>query len=230
MIEENTVQAEVGRYIAKVLDEHLGQSPEAVKVKMKRPYLLIYLRGFMLPNERFLLKRNEWKRVAETRDLLMIEIKKSLIREVGEIVGLPIKEIYADWNFEKETGLILARMDGESDSAERPDDVDEAALLEKINFVSKKSQKEAETTKITWLADHVFVVERTGIMVDIEKELIRNGATEELRLAKRPLEHRMVNSVRLEPILKRPIEELFLDWDFEGDKGLMIFILKEDPE
>lgn len=231
MTEEKTAHTEIGRYISNVLDVHFGQSPEAVKVMVKRPYLLIHLHGFMLPNERFLLKRKEWKRVAETRDLLMIEMKKSLIRELGEIAEAPIKEIYADWNLERETGLLIAIMEEQdSEAAEWPHRVDKEALLEKINFLSKKSQKEPDSTEIIWLNAHVCLIERKGIMVDIEKELIRNGATEELRLAKRPLEHRMVDSVHLEPILKRPIEELFLDWNFEGDKGLMVFILKEDAE
>ena len=64
------------------------------------------------------------------------------------------------------------------------------------------------------------------IIVDIEKELIKNGAVEELRLAKRPLEHRVIELLQLESVLKQEISEFFVDWNFEEDKSYMVFILE----
>ena len=80
-----------------------------------------------------------------------------------------------------------------------------------------------------WLNNTTVLIERLGIMVDIEKELIKNGATEELRLAKRPLEHRIMEFFKLEPVLKQEISELFVDWHFEEDKSYLVFLLEPKP-
>lgn len=67
-------------------------------------------------------------------------------------------------------------------------------------------------------------------MVDIENELIKNGVIEELRLAKRPLEHRIMERFKLEPVLKQGISELFVYWNFEEDESYMVFILEPKSE
>lgn len=62
-----------------------------------------------------------------------------------------------------------------------------------------------------------ILIRRSGILVRIEKELIKNGFVEELKLAKRLLEHVLLKEVRLEHALKRTISEIFLEWEFEED-------------
>jgi uncharacterized protein YbcI len=230
MAEERTIQDEVGEYVSKVLEEHLGESPESVNVIIKRPYIVVHLSGFMLASERFLLKRSQRKRVAETRDVLMTGLRKNIITDLAKMTGFTVAEFYADWNLEKETGLLMAVIDErkEAHTDEWPKQVEKKELLEKIVLASKKAQKEPGQIDLSWLTDSMLLVERKEIMVEIEKELIKNGVTEELRLAKRTLEHRMINSVDFEPVLKRPIKELFLDWDFEGDKAILVLILETD--
>ena len=70
------------------------------------------------------------------------------------------------------------------------------------------------------------MVRRSGVLVEIEKELIKNGYVEELKLTKRPLEHRMLVEAGLETVLKRAINETFLDWNFEKDKSYTVFLLE----
>ncbi|MGK7376765.1 hypothetical protein ACSFXN_02915 [Planococcus sp. 1R117A] len=48
---------------------------------------------------------------------------------------------------------------------------------------------------------------------------------EQLKLAKRPLEYRLVEESELRKILKREVLETFVDWNFNGDKGYMVLIL-----
>ncbi len=79
-----------------------------------------------------------------------------------------------------------------------------------------------------WLEDELLVIERHGILIDIEKKLIENGIREELRLAKRPLEHRIIKLFNLETYLQRTIRNLYVDWDFEADKGYMVLMMKKD--
>lgn len=64
-------------------------------------------------------------------------------------------------------------------------------------------------------------------MIDIEKQLIANGIAEQLRLAKRPLEHRIIKLFDLQTPLKRAISDLYVDWDFDADKGYMVLLMKK---
>lgn len=228
MTNEKTDQTEMEDFISSFLDHHVGERPQSVNAVMRRPFIVVHLIGFLLSSEKFLLKREETKRVAETRDVMLKGIKLELSEGLAKITGIGVKEIYADWNFEKESGLLLITLDTEMDSTALafPEDVDKEAFHERIIGISKKTQKKPDVIESYWLNGHTILVERRGIMVDIEIELIKNGVIEELRLAKRPLEHRIMEFFKLEPVLKQGISELFVDWNFEEDKSFMVFILE----
>lgn len=232
MTNDQTIQQEVKNYIASFLSQQFGESPHSVNVAIRAPFVVIHLLGLSIPSEKILLKRNEAKRVTETRDIMMNSVKPELIEALANITGFDIMEIYADWNLEKESGMLIAVMDAEVDQAslENPANVGTSALKEKVIDISKKTQKEPDFVAVYWLNDDTILVERRGTMVDIEKELIKNGVAEELRLAKRPLEHRVMEFIKLEPIFNRDISELFVDWNFEEDKAYMVFVLNSQAE
>lgn len=232
MTTDKTIQTEIEDFIASFLQRQFGGSPQSVNVTIRKPFVVIHLTGFLLPGEKVLIKRKETKRVGQTRDLLLNGVKPNLNHELAKITGYDVKEIYADWNFEKESGLLIVVLDTEVDllSLTFPKDVDKVALHETVIGISKKTQKAPETIESYWLNDSTVLIERLGIMVDIEKELIKNGVIEELRLAKRLLEHRVMEFFQLESVLKQEISELFVDWNFEEDKSYMVFILEPKPE
>lgn len=125
---------------------------------------------------------------------------------------------------------MIGVLDAEVDPASLtfPEGVHKEPLHETVISISKK-KKAPEVIESYWLNNTTVLIERLGIMVDIEKELIKNGATEELRLAKRPLEHRIMEFFKLEPVLKQEISELFVDWHFEEDKSYLVFLLEPKP-
>ncbi len=232
MTNDQTIQQEVENYISSFLAQQFGESPHSVNVAMRAPFIAIHLLGLSIPSEKLLLKRNKAKRVTETRDIMINGIKSKLMEALTNITGFDVLEIYADWNLEKQSGMLIAVLDAEVDqvSLESPADVNVEALQEKIIVMSKKTQKEPDFIAVYWLNDDTILVERRGTMVDIEKELIKNGVTEELRLAKRPLEHRVMEFMQLEPIFNRDINGLFVDWNFEEDKAYMVFVLNPPVE
>ncbi len=122
--------------------------------------------------------------------------------------------------------MIIAILDEESsETFEWPEYVDESAFVEKINIASCKGEKIPEKTEAFWLNDRTILVKRSGILVRIEKELIRNGFIEELKMTKRPLERQVMQEVQLETVLKRNISEIFIDWNFEEDISYIAFTL-----
>lgn len=226
------IQVKVEDYISSFLSEQFGASPQSVNAVLHTPFLVIHLLDFYIPSERLLLKRNETNRVAKTRDILLDGVKPELLQGLAAITESKVQELYADWNLEKGSGMFIAVLDAETDQAilESPPEVSTSALKEKVISISKKTQKEPDFIATYWLNDDTVLIERKGIMVDIEKELIKNGVIEELRLAKRPLEHRVMEFIKLEPIFNREINELFVDWNFEEDKAYMVFRLNPKSE
>ncbi|MCM3611083.1 Na-translocating system protein MpsC family protein [Planococcus sp. MERTA32b] len=107
-----------------------------------------------------------------------------------------------------------------------PKDVEEEEFYKAIDTASQKAEKIPEETRIYWLSERTILVVREQILVPIEKELIANGYTEELKLAKRPLEKKVIGEVNISSTGVRTIDETFVDWNFDKDIGFFLFVLK----
>lgn len=228
MPKERTVQTEISGFISTLMRQHFGKGPTSVYVTMKRPFITIHFRGFNSPMEKVLLKQNEWKRVLETRDLLMNNLKPLITEELLAITGLEFKHMYADWNLQAETGMIFGAMDEEpvSKEFEWPIEVDENTFKEKIEWVHEKAERKPGRLESYWLSDRTLLLKRVDILVGIESALIKEGYTEILKLAKRPLERSLLEQAGLENVLHRKIQESFLDWNFDEDLGYIVFVLE----
>lgn len=228
---ENTksLQAQVGGYMSKLFRDHFGKGPTSVYVLIEQPFITIHLRGFLAPTEQILMKQNETRRVLETRDLLMDDLKADIKLEFWKLAEFDVQEIYADWDLEKKTGMIIAILDDQKDAPlfSWPEQVDKKSVYEEINKASEKAQKKPDHIAVYWLNKRTILIERAGIFVQIEKELIKGGFTEELKLVKRPLEYQLVYQSKLDALLQSPVQEVFVDWNFDEDKGYMALVLEE---
>ncbi|WP_033541154.1 Na-translocating system protein MpsC family protein [Planococcus sp. CAU13] len=228
MAKEKSLESEVGGYISTVLRTHFGKGPTSVYVTFRHPFITIYFRGFLAPMEKLQVKQGESTRVLATRDLMMLDLNPEISQGLREVAGLEIKELYADWHLLEETGMIIGVVEEEAtDIPENwPDDSNPEAVRGEIIEASNKAEKVPGRTDIYWLSDRTILIRRSGILVRIEKELIKNGLAEELKLSKRPLEHEVLGEVQLEDALKRTISEIFVDWDFEHDVSFIVVVLE----
>lgn len=228
MSEEKTDQSKIASYVGKLLRDNFGKGPTSVHVTMDVPFLVIHLRDFLAPMEAILVQQKEIKRVEETRDVLMDQLKSEIQLELQYIAGIDLKELYFDWNLEKKTGILIGVLheDTETCDGKWPAHLNLKQFNKRVREMSEWSQKIPEETESFWLNDRIILIKRTGVFVQIEKELIKNGFTEELKIVKRPLERRLIQQAHLEQFIDRPIVEAFMDWDFNGDKGYMILVLQ----
>lgn len=228
MSKEKTIQSEIGGYISTLLRKHFGKGPTSVFVTVKKPYVVIHFRGFVAPMEAVLLKQKEWKRVLETRDLLINELKEDIAKNLWRIAEMDIQEFYADWDLELETGLLVGVMKDEidEDNFHWPEHIDKKAFEQKIENASERAEKKPSSIKSYWLNDRMLLVKRNEILVGIENALIAEGYTEILKLAKRPLERSLLLETQPEKELGRQITEVFLDWNFPEDIGYIVFLLE----
>ena len=228
---ENTVESVVSRFSSTILRSHFGKGPKSVYVNIVHPFICIQIRDFLSPMEKVLLSKNEELKVLELRDLLMDEIQEEFKRNFWEEANFEVKELYADWNLKRKSGMILALLEEGAITKEPwPSEVDEKALLEEIIRVSAVGQKEPGSTEVFWLSDRTLLIRRIDIFTLLEKELIHQGFAETLKLAKRPLEYKLFKQSALEKILKRTINEVFFDWNFDRDKGYAVIALQKNDK
>lgn len=230
MKKEKTIESEVSGYISKLLCTHFGKGSTGVFVELHKPFVVIYLHDFLGSTEKVLIDQNEAVRVQETRNLLMADLNDEIKLALLKSTELDIKDIYADWNLENKTGLLILALqeDGTEQHHEWPKGIDEKAFYQEVSDVSRRAQEEPEKTEVFWLNAQTVLIRRTGILVEIEKELIKNNFTGVLKLAKRPLESKLIYRSSLEQILKRNIVEVFTDWNFKKDIGFMVLLLKPE--
>lgn len=228
MKKEKTTEAEVSGYISGLFRTHFGKGPASVFVAIREPFIIIHLREFLAPTEKVLMSQKESVRVQEIRDLLMRDLKEQIKLDLLKSAELEIKEIHEDWNLENKTGLLILVLNGEAEekAQEWPKDIDKKAFYQEVTDASKKAQKEPDKTEVFWLNERTVLIRREGILIEIEKELIRNNFTEQLKLAKRPLEAKLIYNSSLEQLLNRKITEAFTDWDFKDDIGYMGLLIE----
>lgn len=230
MQESVDLTADIARLAEQLLEVNFGERPASLQVFHKPPFTFIHLHGFLMPSEKLLLQKDKTSHIMKTRDLLMQSIKPEFLQELEKITGAKTTELYTDWNLDKATGIFLAVSDQEASRAdfEWPVEADAEAILEIIRLNSQRTQKLPDRINFFWLTDHLLVIERQGILIDIEKQLIGIGVVEELRQVKRPLEHRVIKLFNLEAFVNKAIIDLFVDWDFKADKGYMILLMEKE--
>lgn len=226
------IQSEISGYISNLFRTHFGKGPTAVYVTIEDSFITIHFRGFLAAMEKNQVNQNEMQRVLITRDLIISDLEPEITRTIETVTGNHIKEFYTDWDFEKETGLMVGIIDGELNGLhlKLPSTVDERAIRGYINRASEKAQKIPEQVNVYWLNDRTILVRRSGILLEIEKEMIKDGLTDELKLNRRQLERRAFKEIQPENALESRIEETFLYWNFEKDLGYVVFRLAQEKQ
>lgn len=221
-------QMMIASYVGRILRETFGKGPESVYVSMGQTFISIYLRNFLSPSEKILMEQNDEMMVHQLRDKLMETILPDVNAYIGVTTGIKLREIYYDWSLHNRNGLLFGiapePFTGTPPLFE-PYKGKEAVEYE-IMKISQQAQKAPEELYSAELNPRTLVVIRNGILIRIEKELCRLGHKDLLRRIKRHLEKSYLhNSSIFESALSKQVIDSFVDWDFELDKSIMVFIL-----
>ncbi|MEH7332526.1 Na-translocating system protein MpsC family protein [Neobacillus drentensis] len=227
-MENKQVQMELASYIGRTLRENFGKGPESVFVSYNQSIMSVYLRNFITPSEVVLLGQDQESIVQKTRDMLMQNLIPEFKAYIKILTGMEIKEFYYDWSLQNKSGVFVGISSSSSETNEiKSDDFEGRENLHKeIKRISIQAQKDPEEVLSFRLNQRTLVVIRKGILVSIERELIRLGGSETLKLAKRNLEKRLLhNSNNFEAILNTKVIDIFVDWDFSLDKSAIVLVL-----
>jgi uncharacterized protein YbcI len=229
-LEYKQVQTELAGYIGRTLRENFGKGPESVYVSYNHTILTVYLRNFISPSESVLLGQQQEAMIQTTRDLLMQKLIPEFKAYIKILTIMEVNEFYYDWDLHNKSGLFVCIGSIPTES-ETPNEKNysypgQETLHQEINRISLQAEKTPEEVVSYLLNERTLVVIRNGILVPIEKELIRLGNFEILRIAKRNLEKRLLhNSGNFESILQTKVNDIFVDWDFYRDKSVIVLIL-----
>ncbi|GAE26107.1 hypothetical protein JCM9140_2135 [Halalkalibacter wakoensis JCM 9140] len=224
---EKELQQEISGYTGRLLRDNFGKGPESVFVSIGYTFITIYLKKFITPSERILMEQDQVMDVQQIRDKLM----KSLVPEFKAYLELltkrKIAEIYYDWGLHNKSGVIVcvSREPFTDKSTIDENFFGKDGLNQEIIDISKQAEKAPEEVYSCEVNSRTIVNIRNGILVRIEKELIRLGYEQLLKRVKRNLEKQFLhNSSHIHSILKREVIDSFVDWDFELDKSVIVFI------
>lgn len=220
---------DISSLTSKMLRKNFGKGPESCQVFAKDQFLVFYIRGFLSPMEIILLENGNRDNIDISRNIVM----NNILTELKGILELEfendVKYYYHDWNYPENRGMLLIEfeqniLEGEvSIESEKTKDL----LIKEVDRVTILVQKKPEETKVYCITPKVFIVKREGILIQIEKALIEKGYEEILLVTKDELEKSYFHrDGRFEEIFKKPVKDIFIDWDLSRDNSVICIILK----
>lgn len=218
----------ISGYVGRLLRDTFGKGPESVYVSTGHTFLCIYLRNFLTPSERILMEQDQEMVIHQLRDKLMESIWPDINAYIGAVTGVKLREMYYDWDLHNRTGMLFGiTYEPFPDTIpvqERFHGKDKVDL--EVIHISSMAQKAPEEVYSCEINPRTAVVIRNGILVRIEKELVRLGHKDLLRRIKRNLEKTYLHNRSIfESALDKMVVDSFVDWDFELDKSVMVFIM-----
>lgn len=217
----------IASYTGKLLRDHFGKGPESVLVSIGGHYITIYLRNFLIPSERILLQQNHVSIINQMRDKLMQMVNPEVIRYIHKLTGIKPSEIYYDWALHNQSGMITIICSEKlaDEPAVSADYCGKQELEQEVVLISEQAQKVPERLYSCEMNNRTLLFVREGILAPIEKEFIRLGHGELLKEVKRNMEKSYLhNHTAFEQILNRPIHDIFVDWDYELDKSIIVLV------
>lgn len=219
--------AELSSYISKILRDNFGKGPESVHVSLGKTFIIFYIRNFLTPTEKVLMNQKQDENIQQTRDLVMQTLIPEITAYIKIITGMEIREFYYDWGLHNKSAMFTG-ICSDSTSIDIPINeqfTGKEELINEIIDLSSESEKKPEEIYACQLNHRSLLIIRNGILVRIEKQLIRQGMQEQLKLAKRTLEKGLLhNNNHFEGILQTKVVDIFVDWDFDLDKSVIIFV------
>lgn len=218
---------ELSSYISKILRDYFGKGPESVHVSLGKTFIIVYIRNFLSPTEKVLMEQKQDASVQHTRDLVMQILIPEIKAYIKIVTGMEIRECYYDWGLHNKSAMFTG-ICTDPTSIDYPiyeEFTGKEELINEIINLSSESEKKPEEIYACRLNPRSIIIIRNGILVRIEKQLIRQGMQEQLKLAKRTLEKGLLhNNNHFEGILDTNVIDIFVDWDFDLDKSVIVLV------
>ncbi|MFA9556343.1 Na-translocating system protein MpsC family protein [Evansella sp. AB-rgal1] len=217
----------ISSYTSKLLRQKFGRGPESCSATLCKNYMVFYIRGFISPMEEVLLYKGQSAYVENAREVIIGHILEELKGAVQVSFDVEVEEYFHDWNFNNNSGVIILVLESKLDTPVHNPNFNMVALEQEIARITELVQKVPDKIYMYPVSKNILLIERIGLLVPIEKAMIKKGYQEELKITKDDLEkshfHRDVN---LQSIFQSSVLDLFIDWNFKEDRSMMCIIVQ----
>lgn len=226
----------ISSYVGKLLRDNFGKGPEAVFVSLGYNFITIYLKNFCSQIDMALQEQNQDQMIFDIREKLMLTLAPKIKLYIEMITKNTIVEFYYDWSLHNKTGILVGiaqKPFNFTNSTNSSNEIFEGkdALENEILRLIGCDQKFHENISSYEINSRTIIVIRKNTTVMIEKELIRKGYSELLKIVRRDLEkNQLHNDVNYEVILKRKVTDIFVDWNFHLDKSIFVIIMNPNKK
>jgi uncharacterized protein YbcI len=225
LVDQNKL-IDISSYFSKLLRRTFGKGPHSCQTTVSNRYLVTYIRGFLSPMEEVLLQQEQYKTVDYARSVIINHLLEEIKGVVQVTFDVAVGEYFHDWNFPNNSGMIIMIFEEELSDKSPECSVDADKLEHEVARISKLVQKVPDQIYIFPISPTIYLIERKGILIQIEKALISKGFQEELRFTKDQLEKEYFHRYGMfDSIMNRSIKDIFIDWNFKEDKSMMALVL-----
>ncbi|WEG12875.1 Na-translocating system protein MpsC family protein [Pullulanibacillus sp. KACC 23026] len=214
-------------YISKLLRSTFGRGPESCRCTINGKFMVTYINGFISAMEEVLINQGQDDQVKKARNAIMNHVLDEVKGYLESSIGIDIEFYYHDWNFPSNSGMIFFVFNQELKAEVIQSKVNLAELEKEVARISMLVQKVPDKINIHGISSSIYVVERRGILIPIEKALINKGFKDELIITKDSIEKSyFFRYGKFEDIFHKEVKDIFIDWDLKADKSIMSFVLK----
>ncbi|WP_018751803.1 Na-translocating system protein MpsC family protein [Paenibacillus sanguinis] len=225
---KNSFQNKIASHIGKMLRDTFGKGPQSIYVSIDHTFIVIYLRNFLTPTEKLLFSQGQIRTVQHTRDIVMASLIPEIKAYLTLLTGINTVEFYYDWELHNRSGVLVARQAEEwAEELATPMTYEgKEPLHQEIGWISDQIQKRPDEIDSFMINDRTLLITRSGVLIDLSKELMGLQLEEPLKQAINHLEKKYLrNNTSIEQIFNTTIVDVFVDWDFAADTSIIVLIL-----
>ncbi|ASS65546.1 MULTISPECIES: Na-translocating system protein MpsC family protein [unclassified Paenibacillus] len=223
-MENRAALSQLTSQMGKLLRDRFGKGPESIFVSSNEVCVTMHFRQFVSVVEKIMLQQNKDEAVREMRQLVMDLLLPDFKALVQESLDLEIMDVYYDWNLDNHSGIMVGLVDSTKFEAHQEKYRGKPYIHESVRRISEEAEKLPDKLYSFWTNPRTLIVFRSGILIKLEKELLRAGYEPALRVAKRSLEKSMLlTEVDMNRAVGRTPDGLYLDWKFDKDQSIIVY-------
>lgn len=212
----------------KLLREIFGRGPKQCHANLSLPFLVIYIKGFKSGMESALVEGKAHKEAYNSRTKLIEDHKHKLKIEVEELFHLYVDDIFHDWDYNTDTGVIiftfLENNNGAGESFPKAKN-----LKNEMDSVSDTYEKLPNSSNVYQVTEQIYIAVRNGILTQVEKALIEEGYQPKLEEIKKDFEKKFfTKKINYSKVFGKSLRKIFISLNLMEDKSYICFFLNDE--
>lgn len=225
MVDQEVLNS-ISSYTSKLLRKNFGKGPKSCQTIINHHFVVLYIRGFISPMEEVLMSQGQTSQVEKPRNVIINHVLEELTGVIHLSLNRDVEHYYHDWNFPNNSGVIIYVLNEEVNKENFKPTIDNSLLEHEVARISELVQKVPAHINVFPVFPTIYLVERSGILIPIEKALMEQGFKDELLITKDRLEKSYFHNYgKFKEIFNSEVTDIFIDWNTKEDKSLMAFIL-----